>query len=313
MIYEAVEHPGSLEEALTTLAELTEVGSVLLLSVQGDERRLVAAGRSPLRSSNGGYQPVHASSDATRTIPLSGGFELVLDRTELSPPVMSALIRLAPHLARAVRLADRLGLAERGNPSRVEALERLPIAALFLDGNGGLAFLTRQARAVLAQATVLAVEDHRLVLKHAVSRAMFEILVERVLAAPEATRSFVGGRILMPDGRWPRVDLMVAPYRTQIEKSEIRGVVFLSVPGEVKSAEEVLMGRFGLTFEEGAALGDLICGREPAKDDDRKRLQAVIHGLYQKLGTTRQCDLIRLLLRPPGVVFEPESTRTRAT
>jgi hypothetical protein len=279
LIYEAVEHPGSLEEALATLAELAEVGSVLLLAVHGDERRLVAAGRSPMRSSNSGYHPANVRSDATRTIPLCGGFELVIDRAELSPPILAALIRLAPHLARAVRLSERLRMAERGNPDRVEAIERLPIAALFLDGEGAVAFLTRQAR--------------------------------EVLAVPAATRSFVGGRIPLPDGHWPRIDVMVAPYRIQIEKSEVRGVIFLSVPGEVKSPEEVLMDRYALTFEETSALGNLICGREPAKDDDRKRLQAAIHALYRKLGTTRQADLIRLLLRPPGVVFEPESGRSR--
>ncbi len=311
LVYETVEHPDQMTDALAALAELTGAGSVLLLAIEGQERRLVAAGRAPLRIGEAGTGAVHVRSDRTRTIPLGVGFELVLDQDELAPRARAAIVRLVPHLGRALRLAERLGSAERGDPGRLGALERLPLAVLFLDRGGRPIFLTHAARPLLASATSIQLEDHRLIARNPVSRALLETLLERVLSAPTASRSFVGGHLTLADDTWNRIDLLVAPCCTQIEKSEIRAVVFLSAPGCVKSPEALLQERYALGADEARTLGRLLAGQEPDGGDGPGGARALVDALYRKLGTTRQSDLVRLLLRPPGVVFESEAQRSR--
>jgi len=73
----------------------------------------------------------------------------------------------------------------------------------------------------------------------------------------------------------------------------------------IERARDSFFARNGIMPTEAELAVELVAGRTPVgPDGDLAAGQARIAALYRKLGTTRQADLLRFLLRPPGVVFE---------
>lgn len=309
--YEAAEHPERLRDALGALADLTGAGSVLLLAVDGQERRLVSA--SHAQPNHGALRHrIHSTSESTRTVPLAGGFELVLDRAELSPRALASLTLLAPHVTRALRLADRLAHLVDRRELRPGDLDRLPLGIVLLDRHGEVVAINRIARELLATATSLRIEEARLHAATAVQEALLGTLVERVVAPAEGGRQFVGGRLHLLDEAWRSLDLLVAHCESSCERHEVRGVVLISAPGTTPTFAGRLGDVLGLGPEDAEIALDLVVGRTPTgPGGDLAAGQARVSALYRKLGTTRQADLLRHLLRPPGVVFEA-AERSRA-
>jgi hypothetical protein len=90
----------------------------------------------------------------------------------------------------------------------------------------------------------------------------------------------------------------------------VHGAVLLAAPGATPPLAGRLADLLGLGAVEAELALDLIAGRPPA-GSDASAAQQRIAALYRRLGTTRQADLLRFLLRPPGVVFEA-AERARA-
>lgn len=310
LAYETAESPSRLREALALLAELVGAPSVLLLSTEAGERRLVAAAHAPSSPANESAE-LNVRSDRLRTIPLSHALELVVDASATRPLQEALLLRLAPHLGRALRIADRHAHDEEDDHLSLARLDRLALAVVLLDPNGQVVLLNRVARVLLGAATSIEIASHRLAVRQGVARVLFESLVERVIAPPDPDRKFVGGRLTVPDGQWGGIQLLVAPCSTRVSHSEVSAAVLLSAPGLAPPPEERLCDLFGLAPEEARVAVDIIAGRGRDEDPDREATEALVRALYRKLGTTRQADLLRLALRPPGVVFESASQRSR--
>jgi hypothetical protein len=309
--YDAAEHPERLRDALAALADLTGVGSVLLLAVEGNERRLLSATHAGARHAPG-HLRLPVRSDTLRTVPLAGGFELVLDRAELEPLALVALTLLAPHITRALRLADRLAQPGDRRELRPSDLDRLPLGVVLLGRGGVVVTLNRAARGLLASSTAVTLDTQRLRADAAVSQALLETLVERVAAPAEAGRQFVGGRLRLTDQAWGTLELLVARCESCSERHEVHGAVLLAAPGATPTFAGRLIDLFGLGADDAELAVELITGRTPASPDgDPATVQRRIAALYSRLGTTRQADLLRFLLRPPGVVFEA-AERARA-
>jgi len=308
--YEAAEHPDRLTEALTALADLTGASSVLLLALREGDRQLVAAAHN--HHANGTHAArLPLNSESLRTVPLAGGYELVLDPGQLGESQHAAVLRLVPHLTRALRLADRLGGHEAHDAHLAAGFERLRLPVVLLDRSGELALLNREARNLLAAAQALTIDNRRLVVHAPVPSALFESLVERVLSPPDVERRFVGGKLEVADSTWGQIEVVIAKLDAAFDGHDVAVAVLLAAPGKTPTPAERLAGLFHLSAEEARAAVDLIAGRTPSLpaggDPD-----ALIRGLYSKIGTTRQSDLLRLLLKPPGIVFE-RASRSRAS
>ena len=314
LVYEAAESPSALQSALALLSEIAGAPSVLLLATEGGERRLVAAAHAASAPANDAGS-VQLRSDRVRTIPLSRGLELVVDPGLASTPHPAQeilLLRLAPHLARALRISERHAHDEEGGQQDAARLDRLSLAVALLDSDGQIVHLNRVARMLIGAATSIEVEHHRFVIRHAATRVLFEALVERVAAPPDPERRFVGGRLTVADGQWGRVDLLVAPFAVRVAQASVAAGVVLSARAAAPSPEERLRDLCALTEEEARIAIDVVAGRGRDEDPDREATEATLRSLYRKLGTTRQADLLRLVLRPPGVVFDSAASRSRA-
>lgn len=310
-LYDAAEHPERLRDALAAVTDLVGAGSVLLLVADGADRRLVSASHGPARLAQH-HHNLPLSSESPRTVPLAAGFELVFDRLDSSPGTMATLAELRPHLVRALRLGERLGARPGGQDLTAVDLDRLPIGVVLLGLDGTAVAINRAARAVLSAATAIGLEARRLTPRPAVQRAMLESLVERLVAPPQPGRRFVGGRLLLTDETWGEVDLLLARFDSRFEGESVHALAVVSASGAAVWPEARFVDLLGLDAEEARLAVALVLGREPAEGAGHDASQERIRALYGKLGTTRQSDLVRLLLRPPGVVFEA-ADRIRAS
>jgi hypothetical protein len=317
LVYQAIERPEKLATALGALTRRMGASHALLIATppsgSAAPRRLVAEGHadprrpgSPVESTpSGGFRVV----GPTRTVPIGGGYELVLDVGELAPPALAALLRVTPHLARALRLAERLGVPHPGGAATVEpALDRLAIGVALLAADGLVLAVNGAARAVVSSSSLVGLREGRLLPTQAVQRTLFETLVERVSAPPTAQRSSAGGRLELHAPGRATVELVVAPWHGHLERGEAHCAVLISSPGTVPGPDEIFRAVHGLSSEESAVAGHLVAGRDPAaamSELHPELIKKVQERVFRRLGTTRQGDLVRLLLRPPGVLFEP--------
>jgi hypothetical protein len=301
--YDAAEHPERLRDALAALAEIAGAGSALLLVRDGGEQRLLAASHGATRLATADRR-LPLRSDTPRTVPLGGGFELVLDRVDDAGGALATLGSLAPHLARALRLGERLGARPAALDLRTADLDRLSLGVVLLGADGGAVAINRAARGVLAAAAALELDARHLAPRAPVPNALVDSLVERIVSPPEAGRRFVGGRVRLTDETWGEIDLLLTRFDTRCEGAIVHGVALVTAQRATTSPEARFQEMFGLDERQAALAVELVVGRASGDAEDAESARAAIAALYAKLGTTRQADLVRLLLRPPGVVFE---------
>jgi hypothetical protein len=311
LVYQVVEQPEWLASALGAVARVLGVDhAVLVHTGAGGERRVIAAGHAERghavsaleRTPSGGYR----SFESTRTVPLGSGHELILDAAELADPALAALLRLTPHLSRVLRLVDRFPQPSGEGPGGAGALDRVRLGVVLLDAAGRVLVLNRAARTLASSSALIGVREGRLVPSQSVPRVLFETLVDCVTAPAAGNRRLVGGELeLIAPGR-ATIRLVVAPHHVRRERDEGVCAVLLSSPGVVPGPEEVLVERHHLSVDEARVGAALIAGRDPVaalSELEPLEVRALQERLFAALGSTRQSDLVRLLLRPPGVLY----------
>ncbi len=314
LAYQTVDFPERLGVLLSEIAETVGAGSALLVASAAGERRLLSAGHADPTRDAADVRSLAALDPGTRTVPVGGGLELVLDVKELSPSELALLGRLTPHLSRAFRLAERVAISER-SAVHAPALERLPTGVTLLDAEGRSLFMNRAARHLLAAGSPLVLDGGKLAPCHPVSRALLESLVVQVAAPSAAGRRRAGGRLRLPEGEGAAVDLVVVPFEGRIDGAVASCAVFLSREGEVPGVEERLAQLYELSPGEARCAMHLVEGQQLEADPkaEPEKVRETVAALYEKLGSTRQRDLVWLLLRPLGAVFQIATAESRRT
>ena len=315
LVYQSVERPEKLATALGAVARLVGIEHVVLLAVAGDgERRVLgeghgdpAGGARALETTPSGS---HRVMPSTRTIPLSGGYELVLGAAELSPPALAGLLRVTPHLSRALRLADRIAAHGPAAVHSALALDRLLLGVILLGSDGCVLASNRAARSIVSSSALIEMRESRVAPTQAVQRTLFETMVEHLLAPATQHRRLAGGQLELHAPGRATVHVIVVPYFGKVEHGEAACAVLLSSPGAAAGPEELFAQRYHLSPAEARVATLLVAGRDPVAALPEIAPQ-IVRGhqerVFAKLGSTRQGDLVRLLLRPPGVLFEGAS------
>lgn len=307
-IYRSVEQPNHLHEALARLAELVGAASALVLAVDGTDRRLIGAAHSPAEATRGRAR-LPLTSLGLRTVPLAGGFELVLERSHLPDAELAVLVHVTPHLARAIRLAERVGGRSAPAHDHGGELDRVPLGVLLLSASREVVAINRAARGVLSNCTAIGLVEQRLVATRPAARAMLETLIERVTSTPAAERRFVGGHLELDDECWKRLDVLVVRAASEPLAPGTVGAVLISAPGAAISAQQRFRDLFGLDPVEAQVAVDLLVGKPPTPLATDRDPSEIVRSIYRKVGTTRQSDLLHFVLRPPGVIFEQAARR----
>lgn len=222
---------------------------------------------------------------------------------------VARLAVLAPHVRRAVQMQRRLALAEAAHAS----LDGLAWAIAFVDAEGRLLSCNAAAEALLAAGDGLALRRGRLVavapretgaLRAAIRQAALAVAGA---AAPPAV-------LALPRPSLKRaLEVLVAPLRGEAARpgQPPTVAVFVSDPERrAKPAAEVLRGLYGLSRAEAALAAALVEGHGLGAAADRLGISQAtaktqLQAVFAKTDTSRQAQLVHLLLRGPAMLAPP--------
>ncbi len=217
------------------------------------------------------------------------------------------LATLAPHFERALIMSSRLNALEARISDLESALDRTPSAMILLDGTGRCLLANRAAKAILDQRCGLSLERSgersMLAARGAGESSRLREAISLAIAAGEGKSTRSAGAVLISrPGRRP-LHVVVAPFRSEIGMAPRNAavIVFLDDP-EQKAAlpSEVLRMLFGLTPAEIRLALSILDGQSLAEAAETYRvtqetIRSQVKSIFQKTGTRRQAELMRLL------------------
>jgi len=234
-----------------------------------------------------------------RTGTSTGNFTII--RSETLGPYgeadLAMLRRLMPHLQRAVRIHTRLAGVERGTNPIAEVADKIGEAFLLLDAEGRVLFANRAAEEILAERDGLSWDGKAL----AGARPAVTAALRRLARSGDGT-----ALLPRPSGREAllAVAAPIAPRHAGawIADQAAAAVLFIRDPARQQQASEDLLARaYGLTPAEarlaaalsrGLRLEEFAVEQNVSLNTVRTQLRAV----FDKTGTHRQADLVRLAL-----------------
>ena len=239
-------------------------------------------------------------------LPADPSLRLLLDRAQIEPAGEELLAQAAPLVARAWRLTDALAASQRHQAWTANLLERQATGILVLDAAGRLLQANEAARRRLAEQQELSVARG---IVRATGGALQRSFAELLARAARFDKRGVATETLLlqrPGDQSPLEFLVVASPRFSDGNPEAVAVALVFDPrAESENPAAVLARRFRLTFEEGQVVSLLLHGRDVAAiaaalDVPKSAVAGSLRNLYEQIGTTRQVELIKLLLARGG-------------
>lgn len=215
--------------------------------------------------------------------------------------------RLSGHLSSALAVARRLDLKDIQLESAMHLVDGLRLGVIFLDGRGRLSHANRYARSLLEEGAGLTTRDGIVGAARVADTRRLAGIVATALEVYHGTAIDVPGMIdvARAQGRRPlRVIAVPLPRRSEGPWFACRLAVALIVSdpeAEPIVSCEWLRQRYGLTAREARlaqSLGQGVTLREAAERNSVTYETARWHlkHIFQKTGTARQSELVRLLL-----------------
>jgi len=233
---------------------------------------------------------------------------LLVDRSELLPAIEERLRRIGPLVVKAWRLTDTLAASRRHQAWSGQVLERLSTGVLVLDAAGRVLQANGAARRLLGSQSELAIERGQLrAAAIGLQRSLAELLAR---AARFEGRGVATESLLLPrEAPWGPLEMLIvaSPRFTDGDPAAVAVALLFDPRREEENPAVVLARRHHLSFEESQVLALLLRGRDIAEiaaalDVPHDAIAACLRNLYEQVGTTRQVELVKLLLaRANGV------------
>ena len=211
------------------------------------------------------------------------------------------------HLTRAARISRRLWELEIEQIAAVERLESLQEGALLVDASGRVIRANAAAKAMLDNGDGIFLDNGR------VAAAGSEIL-QKLIASCAQTCLSLGGpgeefKISREHSRSP-LHVTVTPLRSKTQLADVPwigvevpvAIVTVRDPDvDCRQQEVNLRHRFGLTAAEARLAAEILKGDGRAAAARRRGISTAtakshLSSIFEKTGTHRQAELIRLLL-----------------
>ena len=222
---------------------------------------------------------------------------------EFSAQKLSSLESIAPHLRTALFTRRKLLALESRVFDLETAFERMSHALVLIDAAGRVSLVNENGRRILDRRDGILIQNGKLAAQSVPENARLrEILIKAVLAATGKSAANPGAMLVSRRSGSP-LHLIAAPLRLMSGPTPERAVVivFITDPDRRSTAPaEVLRILFGLTPAEGRLAVSLLNGNsliEAAQLNKvgRETVRSQIKSTFQKTGTQRQGELIRLL------------------
>lgn len=214
---------------------------------------------------------------------------------------------LMPHLQRAASVQARLGAASTAVQSTLDALETVQAHTLLLDRRGRVVHASIQAERLLREADGLSTDTAGLRAATPGLSARLAALIARAAGTGNKPGASGALRLRRPSEK-PALTVVAVPLQRHAQcPGGQQPVVMLQITDPLERAtpdRALLVEAFGLTQAEAALAVDLLSGRsvgEVATCSGRSVATVRTHlaSILAKTETTRQSDLVRLLMRLP--------------
>jgi DNA-binding CsgD family transcriptional regulator len=229
------------------------------------------------------------------------------ERGDFGPDHKAFFVGLRPHLERALRMHARLKRSELEKQVYGEALERLTIGTIILDGRGEVIEISAAARAILQKHAGISVATGRVMLSspHDATRLNRLIAQALELRVDPNAEMFVKALRIDSDpaaalGLLIRAVPPPAWYQSEASPSVI--VYVRRLDQSQLAPEEVVAQLFGLTHSEALLATLLADGLTLAEAAQKLKLtdssvRTYSKTIYAKTGVNRQAELVRLVLK----------------
>ena len=240
---------------------------------------------------------------------------------DLSPHNMRRLSELVPHFGRAMLVHHRLRRAEMQAELATGAFDRVSVGVVLLDVDGDAILANREAVRIALRRDGFVFRDRGLAAESPTDSKRLRELIRQVgrSALLHETPKFVGGgaiRITRSPGQSDyHVVVMPLPRRCQPgDGSGAVAVLFITDPDKMQSPMDFLFGDlYDLTDAESRLVCELMDGRGLTAAAEslglsRNTVHSQLAAVFQKTGTRRQGELLRLLLGGVAPIEAPDAT-----
>jgi DNA-binding CsgD family transcriptional regulator/PAS domain-containing protein len=218
--------------------------------------------------------------------------------------------RLMPHFQRAARVMRRVEESNLVLTAFSDLLERSPTGVLLLGHSGKVLFANRAARAIAQSADGFLLRGERIEALNRPTHAALQRLIAGATGRADRADAARGGAMRLPrtSGR-PDFAIVAAPLATGTAWAESGPVAFILVTDPETTAarpEAMIRQLFGLSPAETRVAHRLMMGESPEQaaaflDVTIATARWHLASLYRKTGTSRQAQLMRLLLSVPMI------------
>jgi DNA-binding CsgD family transcriptional regulator/PAS domain-containing protein len=228
------------------------------------------------------------------------------DEPQFSDDQFNNLAFLAPHLDIALATRRRLLDLEARDCNLEAAFQKTQTAIVLLDSKGKVVMFNNAAKTLLEQRRGLLLNNSSLEAREPQENSSLRILVAQVLSPERTPVSRRGGalRVSRPDRR--PLHVQIAPsFSTASSNAGI--IVFIADPDrESDLPDRLLKELFQLTSAECRVAIGLLDGKSLAEIADdiqvgKETLRSQLKSVFQKTGTRRQAELVRLLSSVPVI------------
>jgi DNA-binding CsgD family transcriptional regulator len=232
-------------------------------------------------------------------------------RDQFGADEMAYLRRVHPHLIRAYALTVKLAGLRQIATDATAAMDSSPFGLVLTEGDGRIRHMNRLAEALTGGRDGLHVLGGRLTAARSEEARRLEALIGA--AASPDPRSRAGGSMAVhAAGRRLPLSLTVAPLRSEratMFDVALSAIVCISdLEAGTRLPEQRLVELFALTPAEARVALALLEGGGP-RDAARNlgisfyTARAHLARIFEKTGTSRQSELVRLMMRAIGVDF----------
>jgi len=283
-----------------------------LIAAESGRARIIAASDLPVApgsnsaavGSAGSEWAADPPGDAAVEIGGDEALRLVFERKAFAPEERDFVRMIGRHVVRSRLLARALARAEARGHLASAALDRMAMGVVILDGEGRVAHLNPAARRRLGKGCGVTLAADMLEWSSPAIDRQLRALRGRPHVTAGEPRRLASEMLRVPreDGLPPLEILAVSLEGLDLAEGGAAIALFLSdADHAAETPASVLMRLYGLTAAESRVAGEILRGSgidEAAGRLGLKRETVRTHlkHIFTKVGTTRQADLVRLLL-----------------
>lgn len=213
---------------------------------------------------------------------------------------------LALHATRALCLSVRLRKERLVARMAQAALDRLAVGVIVLEEDRRVTRWNRAARELVERSGILLLRNGRLVARDPAIDSRITELVGRLAARSPVPSAHGAEHLQLHADEIGPIDVLGLPTHGGEGSGGSPCVLFLTAPEVGANApEEVLACCYGLTRGEARVVAAILAGRSVESTARtlgirRETVRTHLKRIFSKVGTTRQSDLIAILLRGPA-------------